>query len=186
MDAETTLLSEWTNFYVIVGSSAGALIGLQFVVIALLADRPRGPGQAQAGSAFATPNIVHFSTVLLLSAALSAPWHAVGAAAVLWGIVGLLGMVYQLITIRRMRIQTAYQPVLEDWLFYAVFPLAAYLMLAAAAGLARLHARGALVGVAAGALLLMFGAIHNAWDAASYHIFVGRTRSEPTDPKTGS
>ena len=35
----TTLsaLSRWENFYVIVGSSAGALTGLQFVVMALIA-----------------------------------------------------------------------------------------------------------------------------------------------------
>jgi len=31
-----TALSGWENFYVIVGSSAGALIGLQFVVITLI------------------------------------------------------------------------------------------------------------------------------------------------------
>jgi len=61
-----TALSGWENFYVIVGSSAGALIGLQFVVITLIANRPIAPGQAQAGDAFATPNIVHFGTVLLL------------------------------------------------------------------------------------------------------------------------
>ena len=30
-----TALGEWENFYVIVGSSAGALIGLQFVVMTL-------------------------------------------------------------------------------------------------------------------------------------------------------
>ena len=30
-------LSRWENFYVIVGSSAGALTGLQFVVMALIA-----------------------------------------------------------------------------------------------------------------------------------------------------
>jgi hypothetical protein len=44
--------SGWQNFYVIVGSSAGALIGLQFVVMALVADLPRTAGQAQAGHAF--------------------------------------------------------------------------------------------------------------------------------------
>ena len=33
-------LEGWESFYVIVGSSAGALIGLQFVVMTLLADRP--------------------------------------------------------------------------------------------------------------------------------------------------
>ena len=54
------------------------LIGLQFVVITLIADKPMIPGQAQAGDAFATPTIVHFGAVLLLSAALSAPWHGIG------------------------------------------------------------------------------------------------------------
>ena len=49
-----TALSGWESFYVIVGSSAGALIGLQFVVITLIANRPTAPGQAQAGDAFAT------------------------------------------------------------------------------------------------------------------------------------
>ena len=44
-----TALGGWQNFYVIVGSSAGALIGLQFVVMALVADLPRTPVQAQAG-----------------------------------------------------------------------------------------------------------------------------------------
>lgn len=47
-----TALSGWENFYVIVGSSAGALIGLQFVVITLIADTPLGHGAAQAGDAF--------------------------------------------------------------------------------------------------------------------------------------
>jgi hypothetical protein len=46
------------NFYVIVGSSAGALIGLQFVVIILIANTPIAAGQEQAGAAFATPTIV--------------------------------------------------------------------------------------------------------------------------------
>ena len=34
-------LIDWNSFYVIVGSSAGALIGLQFVVLTLIAERPR-------------------------------------------------------------------------------------------------------------------------------------------------
>ena len=74
-----TALAGWENFYAIVGSSAGALIGLQFVVITLIADRPIASGQAQAGSAFATPTIVHFGAVRL-SAVLSAPWHGIDTA----------------------------------------------------------------------------------------------------------
>jgi hypothetical protein len=81
-----TALSGWQNFYVIVGSSAGALIGLQFVVITLIADIPIGDGAEQAGHAFATPTIVHFGAVLLLASVLSAPWHGIAPAAVLWGL----------------------------------------------------------------------------------------------------
>jgi hypothetical protein len=46
----------WDSFYVIVGSAAGALIGLQFVVVTLVVERPSLRG-ADAGAAFATPTI---------------------------------------------------------------------------------------------------------------------------------
>src|SRR6187200_980261 len=107
------VFSEWESFYVIVGSCAGALIGLQFVVITLVADSPNSRDMERASSAFATPTIVHFGVVLLLSAILSAPWHGTGPAAILWGVLGLFGMTYVLIVVRRMRIQTAYSPQFE-------------------------------------------------------------------------
>jgi hypothetical protein len=76
-------LAEWDSFYVIVGSAAGALIGLQFVVMTLVAERP--PIRvAEAGAAFATPTIVHFGAALLLSALLCAPRHTITIAAALW------------------------------------------------------------------------------------------------------
>jgi len=169
-----TALARWENFYVIVGSSAGALIGLQFVVMALIADMPIAEGSAQAGSAFATPNIVHFGAVLLLSAVVSAPWHGIGGAALLWGLLGLSGIVYEIAVARRLRVQTAYQPVFEDWLFHALLPFAAYALLATSAYAACTYTRAALFGVGAMALLLLFVGIHNAWDAATYHVFVKR------------
>src|SRR6478735_9169031 len=125
-----TALSEWQNFYVIVGSSAGALIGLQFVVLTLIASRPVGAGTAQAGRAFATPTIVHFGAVLLLAGIVTAPWDAVAPAAVLWGVLGLIGAVYAAIVARRMRLQASYRPELEDWLFHAVMPFVAYITFA--------------------------------------------------------
>ena len=84
-----TTVSAWENFYVIVGSSAGALIGLQFVVITLIADLPMRDGTAQAGQAFATPTVVHFGAVLLLAGILSAPWNSVAPVAVLWGLMAV-------------------------------------------------------------------------------------------------
>jgi hypothetical protein len=85
--------------------------------------------------------------------------------------------VYEIIVTRRMRIQTAYQPVFEDWLFHVLLPLAAYTILAISAYTALTHAREALFGVAAAALVLLFIGIHNAWDAVTYHVFVRKTDS---------
>jgi hypothetical protein len=162
--------AEWNNFYVIVGSAAGALIGLQFVVMTLIAERPR-LRTPEAGAAFATPSVVHFGVVLLLSAVASAPWHAISAVAVLWGLVGLSGIVYAVVVTRRLRMQTVYRPVFEDWLFHVVLPCAAYAMLAGAAYVALSHTRPVLFLVGAAALLLLFVGIHNAWDAVTYHVF---------------
>ena len=176
-----TPLAGWLSFYVIVGSSAGALIGLQFVVMALVASAPRSPDGAQAGSAFATPTIVHFGAVLLLAAIGCAPWHRLVPAALLWGLLGLSGMVYAIIVARRMRVQTAYQPEFEDWLFHALLPFVAYLALPASVWAARTGPRAALFGVGAAALLLLFIGIHNAWDAATYHVFVKRQERAETN-----
>ncbi len=167
-----TALAGWENFYVIVGSSAGALIGLQFVVLSLIAGRPMARPDAGAGAAFATPTIVHFGAVLGLSGTLSAPWNGIAAPAVLWGLVGLCGVMYCIIVSRRMRVQTAYQPEFEDWLFHVLLPIAAYAMLAVSAFAARSHLNEALFGLGTAALLLLFVGIHNAWDAVTYHVFV--------------
>jgi hypothetical protein len=122
-------LAKWDNFYIIVGSAAGALIGLQFVVLTLIAERPP-VGAADAGAAFGSPTIVHFGVALFLSAMLHAPWQTITIAAALWGLLGLAGVAYTMIVSRRMRKQAAYRPVFEDWLFHVGLPLAAYATLA--------------------------------------------------------
>ena len=177
-------LAGWENFYVIVGSSAGALIGLQFVVMALVANLPRSAVQGDAGNAFATPNVVHFGTVLLVSGLLSAPWHDLSTPTVLLGIVGLSGVVYAFIVARRMRTQMLYRPVFEDWLCHAILPCIAYAMLAVSADEVRAHTYGSMFGVAAAVLLLLFVGIHNAWDAATYHVFVIRSKRQHSEPES--
>ena len=178
-----TPLAGWENFYVIVGSSAGALIGLQFVVMTLIADLPSAHGQPQAGAAFATPTIVHFCVVLLVAGVQSAPWHTIGPVAVIWGLLGVGGIVYEILVVRRMRIQTAYRPVFEDWLFHVVLPVAAYAAMAASAFVARLNMGEALFPTAAAVLLLLFVGIHNAWDAVTYHVFYMRRQQEKVERK---
>jgi lipid-A-disaccharide synthase-like uncharacterized protein len=180
-----TALNGWENFYVIVGSSAGALIGLQFVVLTLIAGRPAARGEAQAGAAFSTPSVVHFGVALLLSAVISAPWDGINAVAILCGGVGLCGIVYSVVVARRMRRQTAYKPVFEDWLFHVLLPLAAYAGLAGSAFAARPPARTALFLVGAAALMLLFTGIHNAWDTVTHLVFVQK-RGEQEDKRDNS
>jgi hypothetical protein len=178
-----TALDGWENFYVIVGSSAGALIGLQFVVMTLLASIPTTGGEAQAGDAFGTPNVVHFGVVLFLSAIVIAPWNGIAVVAALWGLAGLGGIAYALIVARRMRSQTIYHPVFEDWLFHSLLPMTAYTMLALSAFAAYSHTRPALFVLGTAVLLLLFIGIRNAWDTVMYHVFV-RNRQPQDAAKT--
>jgi len=167
---EPTALSPfaaWESFYVIVGSSAAALTGLQFVVVVLGAEARSLQGPEVVG-AFGTPTIVHFCAVLLIAAILSMPWHGVSSAAVALGASGVAGIVYMLIVVRRARGQKGYAPVLEDWLWHCGFPLIAYLALLGAALVLRRNPPRSLLVIGVTALLLLFIGIHNAWDAVTY------------------
>jgi hypothetical protein len=166
---EPTALSPfaaWESFYVIIGSSAAALTGLQFVVIVLGAEARwvRGP---ELG-AFGTPTIVHFCAVLLIAAILSVPWHAIGSAGVALGACGVAGIVYMVVVIRRAHGQNTYKPVLEDWLWHTIIPFIAYATLLVAALLLRRDPPRSLLVIATTALVLLFDGIHNAWDAVTY------------------
>ncbi len=164
-----TALPEWATYYEVLGSASAALTGLQFITVALLADMPiRGPGEAEAGDAFATPTIVHFLSALFLAITGAAPWHDLATAAVLWSLAGILGMIYTAVVIRRIRSQPAYQPVLEDWVFHAVLPFLAYAALAASAFFVRAHSTATLVSVASASPLLLLIGVHNAWDNVTY------------------
>jgi hypothetical protein len=167
-------LSEWQNFYVIMGSAAGALIGLQFVVMALIADMPIEGEESQAVTAFSTPSIVHFGVVLLLAAAMVMPWHGLRHLVAVWGVVGLGGVGYIAFTGWRLRTQSSYAPVAEDWIFRVVLPALIYIALGAAWWVGHRDVRGALFQVATVVLALLFIGIHHAWDNATYLVFVKR------------
>jgi hypothetical protein len=170
-------LARWDSFYIIVGSAAGALIGLQFVVMAVVAARPPVRA-AQVGAAYATPTIVHFSIVLLLSALLRAPWEAIGLAAVCCGLIGVAAVMYVLITARRMRVQSTYRPDLEDLFFHLLLPLVAYVTLVASPIAILSHVRLALFAIGGAVLVLLFTGIHNAWDAVGYFVLANQPSDE--------
>jgi hypothetical protein len=170
-------LTQWDSFYVIVGSAAGALIGLQFVVMTLMADGP-GPAAPQAGAAFGSPTVVHFSVALFLSAIVRVPWPSMMIFSSVLGLMGLLGVIYMMIVVWRMTSQNSYRPDLEDWTFHAGVPALAYALLLAAGLEEPAHARAAMFGVGAAALLLLYDGIHNSWDSVAYHVFVIRRNKQ--------
>ena len=161
-------LETWQSFYVIVGSTAGALIGLQFVVLTLITEAGMLRGSSEALSAFASPNIVHFCAALLVSAIFSAPWGGVGAPGVAVALAGVSGFIYSVAVLRRALRQRDYKPVLEDWTWHGALPMIAYVALVfAGIQLARGSARPLFI-IGGAALLLVFIGIHNAWDTVTY------------------
>jgi hypothetical protein len=176
-EAASSLLSAWENFYVIVGSSAAGLIGLQFVVIALVTETET-PSTIREIDAFATPTIIHFGVSLLLSAILSAPWRALENARAVLGTCAVTGLLYLALVIGRIRRQTTYQLVTEDWIWHVTLPLVAYVTLLAGAVELVPAPSESLFAVAATALLLLFIGIHNAWDTVTY-IAIDRRQGKP-------
>jgi hypothetical protein len=171
--SEMPPLAAWESFYVIVGSSAAALTGLQFVVVAL-SDEAK-TRSAAAVEAFATPTIVHFCVVLLLAALAATPGQTATSLSWCFSIVGLGGVVYAASVAIRLKRVKQYSPVLEDWLWHVCFPLSGYGCLLVVGLLFRTHPAGALYWIAATALLLLYVGIHNAWDAAVYIMLTGKS-----------
>jgi hypothetical protein len=146
---------------------------LAVVVVTLVAEKPVLRA-TEAGAAFATPTIVHFSAVLLVSALIRVPWHSIPPLAALWAVVGLGGVAYELAVARHLRRQTVYSMQFEDWMFHVVLPCGSYAILVGSAVVALIYEREGLFGAAAAGLMLLFIGIHNSWDSIAYHVFIGR------------
>jgi hypothetical protein len=170
-------VSGWQNFYVIVGSAGGALIGIQFVVIALIANT-RKHTDAQTINAFGTPTVVHFGGALTISAIMTAPWPSLVALRVALALGGLGGLAYAAVVFRRAGRQTGYKPVAEDWIWYVIIPTGVYALLAAAAFLLLTFTQAALFAVGGAALGLLLIGVRNAWDTVTHLVSSGPASGE--------
>ncbi|HEX3927940.1 MAG TPA: hypothetical protein VHW65_08075 [Gemmatimonadales bacterium] len=163
----SVLLAGWQSFYVILGSSAAALTGLNFVVVTLIPDTSLRTS-SDGIDAYSTPTVVHFCAALLISALLCAPWPALTGVGAAVGMVGAVGIVYVALVTRRARRQTEYRPVFEDWLWHTILPFLAYVTQTIAGITLCLGRAGALYGIATAAMLLLFIGIHNSWDTVTF------------------
>jgi hypothetical protein len=176
--SEIPLLSNWQNFYMIMGTAAATLTGLIFVVTTLIAGIDAHQSTLNAAvSAFNTPTVVHFGSVLLLAGVLSAPWQTFSSLSLLLGLLGLGMVFYSIIVIRRMRRVPHYQSTLEDWLWYMALPLLANILLIVTAFVLPQNPSPALYIVGLAMLLLLLVGIRNAWDMVTF-LAVERAHSE--------
>lgn len=166
-------LVEWRDFYVMIGTASGAIIGASFIVATLAGGLEK---RALGLKGFITPTAVHLSSVLVGSAILTVPTLTPVSLAILLGAGGIGGTLYSILAAMRiwhMRLD------LDDRCFYIGLPVAAYAAMATAALMCLAGAGAALeiLGVSLVALLVI--GMRNAWDMATFVIMQGdRERGE--------
>lgn len=153
----------WGEFYLLAGSAAAVLIGLLFVVVTLMHDRPRSY-VLKGASLYMGPIVLHMSLILALSAAtLSRGMSPAGFAAVA-GAAAIIGFIRSLIVSAGIRVFRDPKPHWSDVWCYGLIPTALYAVLGAVAlGLWREQA-WAEQGIAAVIVALLLVSVRNEWD----------------------
>lgn len=171
------MFHDWENFYLIVGSAAGALIGLMFVVATLMAGL-ESSRVMHGARVFFTPIIFHFSVVIIVSAVAMVPGMPAPLTGVIVAFCAVAGFAYAIATIFRMFGPGSANPLhWTDKYFYGVIPALVYLGLAAAAGAVWLKPESAAYAIGATMLILLLIGIRDAWDMAVFLLQGSRDRA---------
>jgi len=157
----------WEAFYALIGSAAGALIGIMFLVATLTAGRD--PAQVLRGSrVYITPIVFHFAVVLVVSIVAEIPNLSIVAADVVLALTAAAGFLYAAVTTVRIYSPGWREgPDFWDRCFYGFFPLLAYLTLVGTVGLTWTAADTSVYVVGATMIVLLLIGITNAWDMAT-------------------
>jgi hypothetical protein len=155
-------LAEWRDFYVMIGTASGAIVGATFIVATLAAELE---SRALGMRGFITPTAVHLGSVLVGSAILTVPTLTPLSLGLFLGAGGIAGAAYCIVVAGRIwRMNLDH----DDRAFYVVLPTLAYTALAIAAAATRWTAEGSLE-ILASSLVLLLG-MRNAWDMTSFMI----------------
>ncbi len=174
------MFERWHDFYILVGSAAGALIGLLFIVITLTAGSADRERALRGSSLYMTPAVVQFTAVLLISAIAAAPLSQTAARLLLMAL-GLATSLYAAINVVRMFGAEDFKPThWSDPLWYAVAPLASYLALVGADVLGWTSPTCWPFAVGAMAVVFLLCGIRNAWDLITW-IAPGRPGAAPPE-----
>jgi len=162
------MFEHWGEFYLLAGSAAAVLIGLIFVVMTLMQDRPRS--SVLTGSRlYMGPVVLHVSFVLALSAAALTPgitpraFAGVAGAVAVWG---LVRGVQSILGIQALKDEDS--PHWSDAWCYGVIPTGLSLALAAVAVGFWNGQAWAVHGLAVVVTLVLLASIRNEWDLVTW------------------
>jgi hypothetical protein len=168
------MLQEWETFYLVVGTSAGALVGVMFIVVTLTAEI--AVDQINRGMIiYQNPTVFHLGAIVAVSALALVPAHLLPVVAVLVGLAGIGGLAYVGLTIRRMaEVYDFYTATLADRVFFGALPGLSYLLMLAGSIAVFWTPEIAAETIGAGTLLLLLVSIRNAWDVATFAVRIAR------------
>jgi hypothetical protein len=157
-------LEIWRDFFVMVGTAAGAILGATFVVATLTSNvKERNLGLR----GFITPTAVHLGSAMVGSSILTmpvlTPWALAGA----FGTGGVAGLIYCVIVwtrIRHLKIDLA------DRCWYVGLPVLCYIALGAAPLLVCAGKPHTLEILAIAMIAMLVIGARNAWDMATFMI----------------
>jgi len=168
------MLQAWETFYLVIGTSAGALVGVMFIVATLTADL--AVDQLNRGTViYQSPTVFHLGVIVAVGALALIPDHLMPFAAVLFAALGACGFAYSALTLwRTFERYEFYQATPWDRLFFGLLPAFCYVLMIAGGVAVFFAPEVAAELVAAATLLLLLVSIRNAWDIATFSVRLTR------------
>jgi hypothetical protein len=161
------LFHDWHDFYLLVGTASATLVGLMFVA-ATLGASVFSEANRNAMSAFISPTVVDFASALFICIGVTIPSHTWLTLGLLLTAGGVAGVVYAGRVWVQMIVRRSFTVDWVDRMFYAMIPLAGYLLVLASGILLLLRKPWGSDVTAAALVVLLFAGIRNAWDMTTW------------------
>ena len=168
------MLNAWHDFYIVLATVSGTLIGAMFVVASIARPVIRRARAEQVGTFF-TATVFHLSLVLLICALVMVPTLTPPAFGIIVGISGLAGLGFA----GRTGLWIRRAPNLDgsDRIWYAAMPVIGYILVGVAAVLIVAGRTASLETLALALGVLVAAGIRNAWDMIIF--IVGQGENAP-------
>jgi hypothetical protein len=161
------MFAHWDSYYLLIGTAAGALIGLLFVVATLNGGREVS-AVTRATKTYLTPTVFHFAVVVTVSALATAPELPTFFAGLALGACALAGLLYSIWVCVRLSQNKLEGQHWSDFWYFGAAPVVTYLALGAAAAAVWMAPATVPYDTAFLLLVLMLLGIRNAWDLVTW------------------